>query len=81
MSDEPKKGTIRLVPTTTWSVTVDLDGIRKSTGIGEPDSAFLPMAIARTLLAEIDRLSACVDAMDHRIQDLEIDAARRDGRR
>lgn len=86
MSDEPK--TITISSNTEARVMVDLDTIRKSTGIGCGNgSDALAAAVARTLLAEIDRLSARVEALEHgvypmeeRVRSLEIDAAWKEGR-
>jgi hypothetical protein len=64
MSDEPKAGTMTITSNATCRLMIDLDGIRESTGMGDPSEAFLPMAIARTLLAEIDRLSERVVAIE-----------------
>lgn len=59
----------------------------RATGDNDIGPHALSLAIARTLLAEIDRLSARVDALEHgvypmeeRIRSLEIEAAWKDGR-
>lgn len=87
MSDETTVGS-RIFATGAGSrVMVDLDDIRNSTGIDEPDEGAMLRAVARTLLAEIDRLSARVEALEHgvypmedRVRSLEIDAAWKEGR-
>lgn len=67
MSDETTVGS-RIFTTGAARVMVDLDDIRSSTGIDEPDEGALLRAVARTLLAEIDRLSERVEALESRMK-------------
>lgn len=67
MSDETK--TITITSGAESRVMVDIDSIRKSTGVGCGNgSDALATAIARTLLAEIDRLSAKVETIEARMK-------------
>lgn len=64
MSDETTVGSRIFATGAGHRVMVDLDDIRNSTGIGDHDEGAMLRAVARTLLAEIDRLSAQVEAME-----------------
>jgi len=68
MSDEPKAGLIVITSGAMARVMVDLDDIRNSTGLGDHDEGAMLRAVARTLLAEIDRLSERVEALESRMK-------------
>lgn len=87
MIDEPKAGTLRLTTNAPVRVMVNLDFLRESDSTTEAGANAVTLAIARTLLAEIDRLSARVEELEHgvypmeeRVRSLEIDAAWKEGR-
>lgn len=67
MSDETKVKAFQIAGSA-CRVMVDLDDIRNSTGIDDPDEGVTLRAVARTLLAEIDRLSERVEALESRMK-------------
>lgn len=68
MSDETKA---LIVGPCVRRVVIDLDRLRESDGEGEIGPSAVTMAVARALLAEIDRLSASVKELEGRVADLE----------
>jgi len=68
MSDETTVGSRIFTIGAGLRVTVDLDDVRNSTGIDDPDEGAMLRAGDRTLLAEIDRLSERVEALESRMK-------------
>ncbi len=68
MSDETGVGSWIFTTGATPRIMVDLDDIRNSTRLDDHDEGAMLRAVARTLLAEIDRISARVEELESRMK-------------